>query len=913
MKKLLSFVITCLLVLSVISPAAAGIAMPVAAPISAAEFARLCTSLASEYDGDLKSVYESTRSTVGVQAYSADAASQDDTASSDADFALKRLILRADGAVNSMGAVAGVEGFENVHIFQYATVSDAKAAYEYYKKLGATQCVAPDKIISLEKTTENFGAQVKAAAAPVLSDGHLSWGSALCGFDIANTYISGSLTPAEVIVAIVDSGVEETHEFFAGRIIPSTHNYSSTGTADSAKDDNGHGTHVAGIIVDNTTANVKVKGYKVLDSSGYGTISALCSGIAAATADRVDVINLSLSDDSVESPVDGFIESALKSGICVTAASGNESANADLLTPARIADVITVAACNSFNAVTTFSNYGNCVDIAAPGKEIVSTYLNNSYASLDGTSMATPFVSAAAAVMRCVSPDISPYDIQARLKDSANALDNPARLSYAGSGVLCVYDALDTDRLPSPVLSINSGTFTGAIKVSMSCADANAKIYYSTDGSIPTPSTGKLYTAPVTVSDYTKLSAAAFSADSFPSRHVTAFYRILNYAPDSALEINSAGVITEYSGSFRDIIIRDTVKGIKVTGVASSAFGESEIMGISLPEGVTAIPEYGFYMAQRLRYVNAPGVLSIGNSAFYSDINLREINAPKVTAIQKLAFYNCVSLSQVIFDKLTSVGSNAFGKTVRLSYASFASLETVTGSVLEDSGIEKINLPAAKVVERNAFNGCNFLEYLDLPSVTEVKRGVFNGTVLKRVDFSSIVTLNDIPSNGATLALPSSYKSCGVVSLGKGFTVYGTQNTQAQKWASNNSHTFKTAPAILVNLPAETVEGETICVDAIGFNRTYQWYSYSSDNPADASPIAGATGSSFTVPHGGAKNYYCVIKSTDGANIKTLTSSTCVNENYIAHGETSPLTIIDMIIMLMLRFARLAMVAAEKV
>ncbi|NLA77051.1 MAG: S8 family serine peptidase, partial [Clostridiales bacterium] len=760
MKKIVSLMLAAVLMLSALLPVGGLSAFAAGAQeIDAAEFASRAALLASKYDGDLMNLREASG---GVRA--AYSAQEDTDAGDETDFTLKRIILKADGAVSSFGAIDSVEGFNDVHIFQYATERDARAAYEYYSNSDIAEYVQADKIISLESTTENFGAKVESMAAPVLSNGHLSWGSEFSGFDTANAYVAENAAAAkEIVVAVIDSGVEETHEFFSGRIIPSTHNYSSTGTAGSAKDDNGHGTHVAGIIIDNTLPNVKVKGYKVLDYNGYGTISALCSGIAAATADNADVINLSLADSSTESAVDDFVYAAHKKGITVVAASGNESTNADFLTPAYISDVITVAACNSYNAVVTFSNYGNCVDIAAPGVDITSAYLGNSYASLNGTSMATPFVAAAAAVIYTLEPGVSPADVQARIKDGANALDNPARLSYAGSGILCAYDALDIPRLSPAAFSLKGGEYMGAVQVSMSCASENAKIYYTTDGSIPTESNGKLYTSPVTVSDYTKLSAVSVESGSFPSKHVTAFYRIRNYAPDSSLEISSAGVITAYKGSYRDILIRDTVKNIRVTGIAASAFQESEIMGVSLPEGVTAIPEYGFYIAQRLRYVEAPGVVTIGGYAFYSDINLRRVDAPKVTAIQKTAFFNCVSLESAIFDKLTSVASGAFEQTVRLVDASFASLEDIPSNLFENSGLINLNIPSAKTIERNAFKGCAFLSYLDLPSVTEVERGAFNETNLKRVDFSSLVTLNDVPSAGAVMALPSSYKSCGVI------------------------------------------------------------------------------------------------------------------------------------------------------
>lgn len=172
----------------------------------------------------------------------------------------------------------------------------------------------------------------------------------------------------------------------------------------SAEDDNGHGTHCAGIIAakDNTigvvgvAANAYVVPVKVLDRRGSGTYSTIIAGIdyVAANANPGDVANLSLGG-GVYDPIDQAVKNLGLGGIYVAIAAGNSSSNANNYSPARAngVNLYTVSACDASDMWAYFSNYGNPpIDFCAPGVNIYSTYKGDTYATMSGTSMAAPHV-----------------------------------------------------------------------------------------------------------------------------------------------------------------------------------------------------------------------------------------------------------------------------------------------------------------------------------------------------------------------------------------------------------------------------------------------------------------------------------------------------------------------------------------
>ncbi|KEK23456.1 S8 family peptidase [Bacillus gaemokensis] len=207
-----------------------------------------------------------------------------------------------------------------------------------------------------------------------------------------------------VKVAIIDTGVQGSHPDLASKVIYG-HDYVDN---DSQSDDgNGHGTHCAGIAGALTNNNVGIAGVapqssiyavRVLDNQGSGTLDAVAQGIREAADSGAKVISLSLGASSGGTALQQAVQYAWNKGAVIVAAAGN-AGNTKPNYPAYYNEVISVASTDRSDRKSSFSNYGNWVDVAAPGSSIYSTYKGSAYQTLSGTSMATPHVAGVAALL----------------------------------------------------------------------------------------------------------------------------------------------------------------------------------------------------------------------------------------------------------------------------------------------------------------------------------------------------------------------------------------------------------------------------------------------------------------------------------------------------------------------------------
>lgn len=232
--------------------------------------------------------------------------------------------------------------------------------------------------------------------------------------------INGNDDAMNVDVAVIDTGIDLDH--------PDLHVVANVNTIDSSKsgdDDNGHGSHVAGTIgaKDNDIGAVGVApgtrlwAVKVLDSLGSGAMSDIIEGIdyVTAHASEIEVANMSLGCTCTSTALNEAISRSVAAGVVYTVAAGNNAKDSKNFSPANHSEVITVSAIADFNGLSgggaastcrkdsddtfaDFSNFGSVVDIAAPGVCIYSTYKNGAYATISGTSMASPHVAGAAAL-----------------------------------------------------------------------------------------------------------------------------------------------------------------------------------------------------------------------------------------------------------------------------------------------------------------------------------------------------------------------------------------------------------------------------------------------------------------------------------------------------------------------------------
>ncbi|UJF21108.1 S8 family serine peptidase [Shewanella sp. OMA3-2] len=227
-----------------------------------------------------------------------------------------------------------------------------------------------------------------------------------------------------VTAYVVDTGVLTSHNEFGGR---ATSGYDFIDNDFDATDCNGHGTHVAGTIGGSSygvAKNVNIVGVRVLNCSGSGSNSGVISGInwVKNNASGPSVANMSLGGGASQA-TDDAVNAAVAAGISFVVAAGNDNSNACNYSPARAANAITVGSTTSSDSRSSFSNYGTCLDIYAPGSSITSAWYtsNNSTNTISGTSMAAPHVAGVAAIYLNQSPNMTPSQVTNLLTTRASS------------------------------------------------------------------------------------------------------------------------------------------------------------------------------------------------------------------------------------------------------------------------------------------------------------------------------------------------------------------------------------------------------------------------------------------------------------------------------------------------------------
>jgi subtilisin family serine protease len=248
---------------------------------------------------------------------------------------------------------------------------------------------------------------------------------------LSRTYSSG--TAADVTAYVLDTGIRLGHSEFGGR---ARNGWDFIDRDSVANDCNGHGTHVAGTIGGKTygvAKDVKLVGVRVLNCQGSGSYSAIIAGIDWVTKNAVKpaVANMSIGG-SVSSALNAAVTRSIAAGVTYAVAAGNDNQNACNQSPAATPNAITVAATDSTDTRASFSNFGKCVDIFAPGVQITSASYKSDTgtAVMSGTSMASPHVAGAAALVLGANPAWTP----AQVRDALVANADPNLVRSPGSG-----------------------------------------------------------------------------------------------------------------------------------------------------------------------------------------------------------------------------------------------------------------------------------------------------------------------------------------------------------------------------------------------------------------------------------------------------------------------------------------------
>ncbi|MGW5055285.1 S8 family serine peptidase [Actinokineospora sp. NPDC004072] len=332
------------------------------------------------------------------------------------------LVVFKDAAAASVDGLARKYGASVEHTFRHAVrgfagTLPAKAA----RQLAADPGVA---YVEQNATVRIAGVQPNPP----------SWG--LDRIDQRDLPLDNSYTSpndgAGVTAYIIDTGIRTTHSDFGGRASWGTNTVDSNNT-----DCNGHGTHVAGTVggsAHGVAKATRLVAVKVLDCQGSGTLAGVTAGVDWVTgnANRPAVANMSLGASGTNATLENAVRNSISSGVTYAIASGNSNADACNFTPARMPEAITVNASTNGDARASFSNYGTCTDIFAPGQDITAPWNTSDTATntISGTSMASPHVAGAAALILAASPSLTP----AQVATAMTSASTPNKISNPGTG-----------------------------------------------------------------------------------------------------------------------------------------------------------------------------------------------------------------------------------------------------------------------------------------------------------------------------------------------------------------------------------------------------------------------------------------------------------------------------------------------
>ena len=650
--------------------------------------------------------------------------------SNDGDKIDNRLMVKTNDRIDKYGAIDYVKGI-GYYFLQYETKEKADFAKKKYKALNYT--VNNDSVVKLCDT--------KLTTLPQYRNWPEQWAYEETDAVSAVDYYTARIKPT-INIAVIDSGVNYNHELLKYRVVRTKVDFSTENSGDEM-DTLGHGTNVAGTIAKSTPSNVKIYAYKFYDKNGYGTSSQIWSVVEyiKQSNKKPDIINCSFAD-----PMNTGICGLTNEGVTVVMAAGND--NKEITNQDFHNGLITVGATNYYGEPCSFSNYGACVDISAPGEYVYTADMssNTTYECVNGTSFSTPITAAACAYVLMEHSKYTPEQVKQEIKKTAIPFKKSDCYNERyGAGIVNFSNIINGTRCKDVTANYISGAYHGSISVELKCANTLADIYYTTDGTLPSKTNGTKYTEPIKLTETTRINAVAFARGGTPfhSKFTTLDYYILKDG-ESEFVVDDGTYrcgIKAYLGNDTNITIPDKINGIEVASINERCFKDSNIESVTLPSSVTSIEQQAFYGCNNLKSINLSNVKTIGTEAFtncpsltdnidLSSVNrvdnkglagtyFKTIDLPACESVGDSAFESCIA-QEITLNKATDLGDNAFKNC---------------------SNLETLYIPMATSLDR--CDGCTNLQTIFAPMLESIIAGIPNNTTIYCTRFLSHVTFPD--------------------------------------------------------------------------------------------------------------------------------------------------------------------------
>lgn len=638
------------------------------------------------------------------------------------EFALKRLIVQGNIS-DTYGATKKIS-YNNLHILCYSSEQATKKAFEQLS-LNSSLDVMVDKQESLSKYAEK----------DYIYTSYINWGAKSADIGGYRQFLVDKNVNKEIVVVVLDTGINTSHSMFSNRLLKdkygkikgysyynSNYQYSynnlsfdiddpettdiDEGDANkySFEDDEGHGTHVAGIICNLTPSNVKILPIKIGNANGKSTSSIVLSAylrVINIYSNQYNIVctNLSFSGagKSSESERDTYntqcYEPLMNLNILPITAAGNEY---DVIDIDGLKAVV-VSALKEQNGQYVFdnsySNYGNIVDISAPGTNVLSAGISETDGASSiteyntGTSMASPQVAGIVALLY-LNPDYAGFtaaDIEQILYDCSLDAGVSGKDIYYGHGMLNI-KYFETKNVSETLCFYRNGglvsehieneNFDETFTLSIKCSNSDYEIIYTTNKQVPTLSNSIKYSSSINVNSslYIYAMGVKMSGGQIIARtnlfNISYFYSLTPL--ENCFTVNGSQ-LSNYTGNFTNLTIPSTLKGKTITSLAPSLFKNSNLKSITLASTITQIGGYAFQYCYDLQYVYAPNVSLLYLASFSNCNSLTKVLdthptsqdkvgvfLPNLTTTSGFAFSLCENLESVRLSKLTNLGTRGY-------------------------------------------------------------------------------------------------------------------------------------------------------------------------------------------------------------------------------------------------------------